>query len=197
MESLFLLLFFALLFGLTVVYALIYGITPTPTSKKVKTTLFRLLPPMHQTKIVDLGSGWGNLVFALAEHYPDCQVTGYEISPLPYCISKWINLWRGLPNVTLKRQDFFEVPLSEFSLVICYLYPGAMLKLKEKFERELPNQAYVITHTFAIPGWIPLSIERANDIYQTPIYFYRMNRSDFRSPLSQIGTGAQKQVFSA
>lgn len=133
-----------------------------------------MMPLLNNGEIVDLGSGWGTLVFLLAKHYPHCRITGYEISPIPFLISKMISLCFPFPNVIFKRKDFFEASLKDASLVVCYLYPGAMQKLKEKFERELPNNAYVISHTFAVPGWTPLRIEYVDDLYKTPIYLYRL-----------------------
>lgn len=162
---------------ITVVYSYFYGITPTPTSSKVKRQLFFILPELTKQEIVELGSGWGTLAFALARHFPTCQVKAYEISPFPYFISKMLSKWFTFPNLSIKRQDFFHVSLKNVSLAVCYLYPRAMERLKVKFENELPPEAYVITHTFAIPGWIPIRFERASDLYHTPIYLYQIKHS--------------------
>ncbi len=32
--------------------------------------------------------------------------------------------------------DFFNVDLKDAGLVVCYLYPGAMERLKDKFEKD-------------------------------------------------------------
>lgn len=170
------LLFFFLLFsiiGITVAYSYAYGITPTPTSSKVKTDIIAILPSLSQGNIVELGSGWGTLAIELARRYPQCNIVGYEISPLPFFISKLWLFCSKLTNLTFKRQDFFHIPLNNISLAVCYLYPGAMEKLKEKFKAELPSKAYVISHTFAIPGWNPIRIIYAKDMYHTPIYLYQ------------------------
>ncbi|MBI3211715.1 MAG: SAM-dependent methyltransferase, partial [Simkania negevensis] len=56
-------LFFLLLYS-----TLRSGISPMPTSKKIKEALFAHLPAMQSgKKIIDLGSGWGNLVFPLSK----------------------------------------------------------------------------------------------------------------------------------
>lgn len=158
-----------------VLYSYLYGITPTPTSNKVKNQMFAMLPEMERDcKIVELGSGWGNLAFALARHFPKCKVIGYEISPFPYFISKIIAQGFDFSNLSICRNDFFEISLEKASLVVCYLYPGAMQRLKTKLENELTPNAYVMSHTFAIPGWIPIRFDRANDLYRTPIYLYQM-----------------------
>jgi hypothetical protein len=160
--------------GMIIIYSYLYGISPTPTSTKVKNQLLSLLPEMSNIEIAELGSGWGTLAFALARHFPTCKMIGYEISPFPYFISKIISYYFAFPNLSIKRQDFFQISLKNVSIVVCYLYPGAMLRLKTKLESELAPNAYVISHTFAVPGWIPIRFERVHDLYHTPIYLYQV-----------------------
>lgn len=173
------LLFYLSLLGLLgniVWYSWRYGITPTPTSSKVKDRLVQMLPLVVHGRILELGSGWGTLAFALARHFPDCQVIAYEISPIPYFISKIFHRFYSYSNLTIVRKDFFTVSFHDASLVVCYLYPKAMKRLKVKFEQELVPAAYVLTHTFAVPGWTPISLEQASDLYYTPIYLYQISK---------------------
>jgi hypothetical protein len=104
-------------------------------------------------------------------------VNAYEISPIPYIISKIISRWLFYSNLHFIREDFFSVPLEDASLVVCYLYSGAMTRLKTKFENELKPDTYVLSHTFAVPGWIPISVVKADDLYRTPIYLYQVCQS--------------------
>lgn len=167
-------LLLSFILALVVWYSWNYGITPTPTSPRVRELLLKMVPPDIRGPIVELGSGWGTLVFALARHFPLCKIEAYEISPLPYLISKIILKLGKYPNVTISRRDFFTDTLEQAGLVVCYLYPEAMIRLKAKFERELPAGAFVLSHTFAIPGWKPIRQEFAHDIYGTPVYLYRV-----------------------
>ncbi len=176
MDGVFFLVLLGIL-GVTLLYSYLYGITPTPTSIKVKNLLLQMLPKITNKEIAELGSGWGTLAFTLASRFPSCQVRAYEISPIPYLVSKLFAKWFSFTNLFIKRQDFFQVSLGSVSLVVCYLYPGAMQRLKIKFENELNPDAYVISHTFAIPGWIPVRSERADDLYRTPIYLYQVKFS--------------------
>jgi predicted O-methyltransferase YrrM len=152
-----------------------YGITPTPTGYKVQCLILEICPLIPSGKIAELGSGWGILALALANHYPDQQVIGYEISPIPYVFSRCLKLFVHSPFLQLKRKNFFYVSLKEFDLIICYLYPGAMHQLKTKFEKELRPGTIIISHTFAVPGWTPSHFYKVDDLYQTPIYVYKIN----------------------
>lgn len=145
------------------------GISPMPTAPKTKRRLLQALPDEFEGKIVELGSGWATLAAPLANKYPRARVVGYETSPIPYYFSK---LHRA-PNLSFERRDFFDVPLSDAGMVICYLYPAAMKRLKDKFANELLPGTVVVSHTFAVPGWVPEKTVQVKDLYNTVIYFYR------------------------
>ena len=167
---LYILLIFAGLALSIIIYSLALGITPNPTNRKVLDTLLIHLPPLHSGKIVELGSGWGNIAFYLAKQLPGCTVIGYELSPVPWIWSSLMHRIRCLTNVQLIRRNFYEVSLEDASLVVCYLFSGAMLKLKKKFESELRSGTTIISHTFSIPGWAPSQILEVKDLYRTKIF---------------------------
>lgn len=173
MVILFFLLLIAIAFSI-VWYSWQYGISPMPTSPKVKKTLLNALPDNLHGIILDLGSGWGTLAEALAEKYPEAQVTGIEISWIPFLFSILRNKIGGKKNLHFLRQDFFEYDCSEANLIVCYLYPRAMNKLAKKFEKELREGALIASHTFALAGKTPFKVAHSNDLYHTPIYLYRI-----------------------
>jgi hypothetical protein len=161
-------------FALLLVYTVRTGISPVPTTPRVAAAMFALVPPETRGVIYELGSGWGNLASGLAKRFPDCPVVAYELSPLPWLVSV---LWRrlaGRPNLTLRRADFFAAPLGDAAVVCCYLYPGAMRRLRPKFENELAAGALVLSNSFLVPGWVPAEVRIAGDAYATKVYLYRM-----------------------
>lgn len=174
MGSFFTLILITICLVLIVFWTWYNGISPMPTSKKAKISLFKNLPVCREGTIFELGSGWGTLVFPLAKKYPTCKVIGLENSPLPYLFSKSRQRLNPLPNLELRFTNFFSLPLNEASLIVCYLYPGAMKKLKIKFEKELTKGTYVISHTFSIPGWQPLNVYEIHDLYHNKIYLYKI-----------------------
>lgn len=157
-----------------IVYSLALGITPNPTNRKVLDTLLIHLPPLQSGKVLELGSGWGNIAFHLAKQRPGCTVIGYELSPLPWGWSFFMHRVRGLANLQLIRRNFYEVSFEDASVVVCYLFSGAMLKLKKKFEAELRAGTTIISHTFSIPGWTPSQIIEVKDLYRTKIFIYKI-----------------------
>ena len=54
-----------------IVYTLRYGISPMPTSPRVRRVLLGLLPEDPGGPVAELGAGWGTLAFPLARRWPD------------------------------------------------------------------------------------------------------------------------------
>lgn len=141
-----------------------------PTSKKVKEALFAHLPTIQQgKKIIDLGSGWGHLVFPLSKKYPECEILGVECSLVPFLFSFFLN---PFPHLHFRLANFHRVPLQEYDLVFCYLFPRGMAELKGKLEKELKKGAAIVSHTFAIPGWKANQTIEVDDFHRTKIYIY-------------------------
>lgn len=136
-----------------VYYALRYGIGPTPSGKSAIQEIASFSRKNPEGTILELGSGWGTLTYVLSRKNPDRKINAYEISPFPWLCSLLL-LWRR-KRLSLKRKDFYKVSFKEASVIICYLYPGAMKRLKEKFEEELTDGTIITSNTFSIPGWKP------------------------------------------
>lgn len=158
-----LLLVLLIILVITVFYSWKLGISPMPSSSQAKKVIYSLLPLEVNGAVYELGAGWGDILKELSSRYPN--VIGYELSPLPWAVS-------ALRTKKSLRKDFFEADLSDAGLIVCYLYPGAMRKLKEKFENELKPGTIIISNTFQIPGWEPKQVINLRDLYRTPIYLY-------------------------
>jgi hypothetical protein len=175
--SCFVLALFFFVAGSIVYYSSRNGITPAPTLNIAKQGLLGLLARKKiKGKIYELGSGWGTLAFALAKQYTHCQVVGYENSIVPCLYSQIRQMFTGCENLELVCKDFYTAPLNDADLVVCYLYTGAMEKLRTKFDRELKKGTIVVSHTFAVPHWIPVDEIVVDDIYHTRIYLYVVGR---------------------
>lgn len=165
-------LFIFLILILIVAWSIINGIGPMPSSPKAKRVLLDNLPTDLKGTIYELGSGWGTLAFPLAEKYPHAKVVAYENSPIPFFISKIRHLFSRHKNLQITYQNFFNRGLGNASMVICYLYPDAMQRLKIKFENELKKGTLVASNSFFIPGWKAYKICDIHDIYHSKIYIY-------------------------
>jgi hypothetical protein len=157
------------------------GISPMPSSRKAYNTMMKLVDETGSGPIIDLGSGWGSFVFRAAKRHPKRQIVGYELSFLPWLISIVLKKLLNVKNLTLYRQDFYNVNLSEVSVLVCYLYPKAMEKIKTKLLLGQYKVEFLISNNFALPSWQPDKIVHLNDFYKSPIYLYKISKGDFGS----------------
>ena len=156
-----------------VFYSLYNGISPMPTSPKVKhQVLYVLSENEMQGTIYELGSGWGTLAFAIAKSFPKCQVIAYENSLVPYIYTKIYKFFIRTNNLNIKRENFFNVLLSEANTIVCYLSTDIMVRLQPKLESELQKETLVVTNTFALPSWTPQQTIETEDLYRTKIHIY-------------------------
>lgn len=155
-----------------VLWTLRNGISPMPTSEKVKREILAVIPSETQGTLVDLGSGWGTMAIRMAKLFPQCHVIGYETSFVPYYFSKFWAFCASTSNLQFMRRNFFHVSFSQVSLIYCYLYPGAMKQLAIKFHEELSPGTIVVSNTFALPGWEAVKVVEVKDLYKTRVYVY-------------------------
>jgi Methyltransferase small domain len=162
--------------ALIVYWSLSNGISPTPSSRKQIREILRAIPKEFSGTIYDLGSGWGTLAIALAKRRPNCKITGVENSIVPYLVSELLLRFLRIHTVEFHFADFLKYDFRDADMVVCYLYPGGMRKLKPKLEADLNPGTIVISNTFAISGWEPVEVLRSNDMYRSPIYRYTKER---------------------
>ena len=167
------LLVFVLLIALSIVWSTLQtGISPMMSSSKACQAMLASIDRPANGPLIDLGSGWGTLVIAVARKYPQQQVIGYELSWFPWLVSIIRKYSLRLDNLTLYRKDFKNAELSNASILFCYLFPEGMVALHEKLNRERLNEILIVSNTFALPSCQPTKVIRLKDVYQTPIYVY-------------------------
>ncbi|MFH1158226.1 MAG: SAM-dependent methyltransferase [Pseudomonadota bacterium] len=147
------------------------GVSPMPTMPGVRRAMLAQIPAGTVGKIVELGAGGGTVSFAAAKAFPQCRVVGVEYSVFPFLIARMRQLF--LPNLLFIRRNFFDISFGDAEVVLCYLTNPLMAELKEKFERELPSGAVIISSTFFIPGWEPEKTVDLEGWWKTRIFVYR------------------------
>ncbi len=169
-----------ILFMLIVFVSLFYEkkthIPPVPTLPWVKKKILQLLLKHSNKdaplKIAELGSGWGGVTFQLAKKFPNAHVTGFEISPFPYWYSK-IRQTLSHKKVNFTKNSFYDVNLSDFDVIICYLSPQHMAWLKDKFEDELKSDTLIISNAFPILDWPTIDEDETNIFVKIPVFVYK------------------------
>ena len=158
----------------SLLYSLITGISPVSSTFGSRKRIIKSVSRDQQGYIYELGAGWGALAFPLARRCPEATVVAYELSPVPWIFMKTWALFFGPRNLEIVRRNFLKDDLAKASLVVCYLYPGAMTKLSSKLAQELKPSAEVISNTFEIPSWTPTVIQNLEDVMCPQIFHYKM-----------------------
>ncbi|MGI9276969.1 MAG: hypothetical protein ACR2PT_19265 [Endozoicomonas sp.] len=166
---------FTITVGSIAYWSLKLGITPTPSSFRVRNALKPLLPEGIKNDIVEMGCGWGSLLPLLERQYPSSRIIACERSPIPWLFSR-CRFYRH-PGIDVRKMDIKHLDLASTGLVVCYLQKDIMKELSEHFRMHLPLNSYILTLTFHLPGWKPLKTIHATDLYNTPVYLYRKDQA--------------------
>lgn len=151
-----------------------------PSTRMAQDVMLQLADETGSGPIYDLGSGWGHLVVRLSKRFPQRKIVGYELSLLPWLTSVTLKRILRLKNLTIHRKNFMANDLSNASVLVCYLYPAAMLAIKEKLALEKSNIQYLISQSFALPAQPVFKKRQLNDFYKSPVYLYRLNTVNTR-----------------
>lgn len=176
-----------LLLGLSILWStLVTGISPMMSSFTARKAMLAALDNTVKSRdkgpIIDLGSGWGTLVIAIAKKYPQQQVVGYELSWLPWAFSV---LWKhclGIKNVTIYRKNFLNIDLNNASVLCCYLFSSAMRSIDTKLSSERNSPVFIISNTFSLPNLKPSHTIPLSDFHRSNIFVYLWQPKDNQQP---------------
>ena len=153
------------------------GISPMPSSRKARLVMMQLcdeaVDQAGDGPIVELGSGWGNVLIALGKQYPQRIIVGYELSILPWLVSVMLIRCLGLRNVQVCRKNFLYADLRDAVIMMCYLFPAGMNRVEGKLSAECGALEYLISNNFALPSHKPVNTILLDDVYQSPVYLYQ------------------------
>lgn len=153
---------------------LVLGISPMPSSKKAYQGVLELIENTGTGPIVDLGSGWGNLVIRLARTYPQRQIVGFELSFAPWLFTLVMIKLLGIKNLKVHRKNFLNIRLNQVNVIVCYLHPKAMKAIQDKISTGAYQTEYLVSNNFALPGQSPEQTLTLTDFYRSPVYRYKI-----------------------
>lgn len=98
--------------------------------------------------IYDLGSGDGTALIIAAKEF-GARGVGIEIDPFRAWQSKIAARLAGVSDkVEIRRENFFSVDVSDATVIFMYLIPRTLVKLREKFLKELKPGTRVVTFVY-------------------------------------------------
>lgn len=125
-----------------------------PSRPMVWQKVAELIPQHKPMRMVEIGSGLGDLSMHIASKRKNSQVEGIEIAPLPWLISV-ARAWMKRSSASFTMGDYHALDFAQYDLVFAYLSPAAMSALWEKSQREMRSGSLLVSYEFDIPGVVP------------------------------------------
>ena len=148
-------------FLVSLVIGSLRGAPFVPAGAKQVQNIVRLAQINPGERAIDLGSGEGRIVRALAG--AGARAEGYEIQPLLVWWANGRSWWDArhrsehdkalFGSAHSYRANLFKIDYRPYSVVTLYGFPSIMERLRLKFETELEPGSRVISLSFPIPGW--------------------------------------------
>lgn len=133
------------------------------TSGRIARLQCKLAKVRKNDVIYDMGCGDGTALLTAAAL--GAKGVGIEIDPIRYWIAKVRFLFsRHSGSLTTVRKNFFEVDLSEATVIFAYLIPKTLAKLKPKFLKELKPGTRIVTFVYKVDLPMIASDEK-NELY--------------------------------
>ena len=131
-----------------------------------------LISVTQATRVIDIGSGLGDMSMYIAKQRPLCLSEGIEIAPLPFIISKLRALLKR-SAAQFKFGNYNDINFGDYDIVFAYLSPVAMMPLWQKAQLEMKSGSLLISLEFEINENSPTFILTPQD--QSPtLYVWRM-----------------------
>lgn len=134
--------------------------------------LIRFIPTQKGICVIDLGAGFGSILYPLAKVRPDANFTGVENAPATWLVGFLRTL--GLANCHWRWGDFWHSNLVNYDVVYAFLSPAPMLALWEKASSEMRLGSLFISNSFPVPGIEATQIVDVEDARQTRLYCYQI-----------------------
>jgi SAM-dependent methyltransferase len=144
-----------------------------PTPRLAYPYIVAELPLDHEFNLLDIGSGFGEMLIFLAKQRPNGQFTGIEIGIIPFLVSFLRAKIARLPNVRFSYRSMWSTNLEPFTYVYAFLSPAPMERLWAKARAEMTCGSLFISNSFAAPAE-PSAVIPVKDERKSSLYVYRI-----------------------
>ena len=118
--------------------------------------------------LIDLGSGDGRIAIMAAQR--GARSLGVDLDPDRVAeATNAAQIAQVQTRALFRRQDLFETPLREASVVTLYLLPRINLRLRPRLLTELRPGARIVSHNFTMGDWRP---DETREIGASHVYFW-------------------------
>ncbi len=140
------------------------------SNKTTSDQLLSILEERKAKKVLDLGSGLGGVVRALAQK--NIESTGVESAPLIFLLS-WV-FSKVLRRGEIFRKNIWQTNFESYDVIYAFLSPAIMEKLYEKVKNEMRPGTLFISNSFQVPNTKFQKVLTLEDGRKTKLYFYEI-----------------------
>ena len=157
---------FAITFGLSLLWPVIVRGAPwTPTPRETVRKMLELASVTQNDTVVDLGSGDGRIIIMAAKEF-GAKAIGIEVDPFRIMWSRRNVQRSGVQEkVQVVKGNFFDLDLSEATVVTVFQRVGTNNRLKAKLTSELKSGTRIVTYLHLFEGWSPVEAVEDSKIY--------------------------------
>jgi len=144
------------------VFPFFFGAPFEATSKEKIKKILKLARIKKTDKAVDLGSGDGRIVIAMAKR--GAEAHGYEINPVLVYLSRRKIKQAGLSRKAfIHWKSFWNVNLKRYNVIVMFQFYTVMKRLQEKLKKEAKKSARIVSYYWKFPDW--KIIKKIENIY--------------------------------
>lgn len=145
---------------------MLHGPVFVPSADEKLQAMLELPKVPKNAKIVDMGSGDGKVVIALAKKFKT-KVEGVEINPILVRRSRKNIDKAGLSDqITIISKSFWDVDLRQYDTVFMYGTSYIMKKLEKKVQQEMKPGSQFVSNFFQFPNLKPVKTVNGVHLYQ-------------------------------
>ena len=130
-------------------FVVFFGAPYLPTLAPQITVAIELLDVQPQQKILELGSGDGRVLAAIASR--GAYAIGYELNPVLVVVSR-LRCRKYGDHVRVVWGSFWRKSLPACEGIFVFLHPKYMTKLDKKITQEFSKKVKLVSFAFKIPG---------------------------------------------
>jgi hypothetical protein len=143
-----------------------------PSRPVVWQQVANIIPQDNPVRLIDIGSGLGDMSMYMAKTRPDSQIEGIEIAPLPWVIS-FIRAKFRRSSAKFILGNYQALDFANYDVIFAYLSPAAMRMLWDKASKEMRPGSLLISLEFEIPG-VPENIRILGNKNTPEIYVWKI-----------------------
>ncbi|HEV2866067.1 MAG TPA: class I SAM-dependent methyltransferase [Allosphingosinicella sp.] len=125
-----------------------------PTPRRVVEAMLDMAELRPDDYLIDLGSGDGRIPIMAAQR--GARALGVDIDPARVAeAASAAGVAQVASRAQFRRQDLFDTPLRQASVVTMYLLPDVNMRLRPRLLTELRPGTRIVSHNYTLGDWRP------------------------------------------